>query len=197
MLSPPCFRLSLLPFPWDVAADEYHMLISKCIRRGYHPSTYHRSISPTLQTHGKADYSNPHAWRLIHLLSTMGKWIEKVIATRHRLIPSTQFRAMPGKSTTDAALCLAHDVHAANNHSLYTSLITFDITGYFDHVNHNRLLAVLRNKGIPLPICRWVKSFVNNRETRIWVARITDRARAVRTGCPQGRPVSGVLANYY
>ena len=25
----------------------------------------------------------------------------------------------------------------------------------------------------------------------------TDRARTVRTGCPQGSPVSGVLANYY
>ena len=95
----------------------------------------------------KADYPNPHAWRLVHLLSTMGKWIEKVIATRllyyatrHRLIPPNQFGAMPEKLTTGAALCLAHDIHAANNHNLYTSLITFDITGYFDNVNHNRLL---------------------------------------------------------
>jgi len=134
----------------------------------------------------------------------MGKWIEKVIATRllyyatkHRLIPLNQFSAMPGKSTTDAALCLAHDIYAANNPNLFTSLVTFDITGYFDNVNHNRLLSVLRNKGIPLPICKWAQSFVSRQETRIRMDGFTDGARAVRTGCPQGSPVSGVLANYY
>ena len=83
------------------------------------------------------------------------------------------------------------------NDNLYTSLITFDITGYFNNVNYKRLLAVLRNKGIPLPISKWVQSFVNSRETRIRVDGYTDRARAVRTGCSQGSPVSGVLANNY
>ena len=104
---------------------------------------------------------------------------------------------VPGKSTTDAAMCLTHDIHAANNHNLFTSLLTFDITGYFDNVNHNRLLAILRDKGVPLPRCKWVHSFVNRRETRIRIDGYTDKARAVRTGCPQGSPVSGVLANYY
>jgi len=100
-----------LIWTWDVAADEYYICISKCMRTGYHPSAYHRSISPAVQKPGKAHYSNPRAWRLVHLLSTMGKWIEKFIATRllyyamkHRLIPLNQFGAMPGKSTTDAAL---------------------------------------------------------------------------------------------
>ena len=86
---------------------------------------------------------------------------------------------MPGKSTTDAALCLAHDIQAAYNHNRYTSLLTFDITGYFDNVNHNRLLSILRDKGIPLPICKWVRSFVNQRETKIRVDDFTDEARAV------------------
>ena len=82
-----------LVWTWDVAADKYHMLIRKCIKTGYHPNTYHRSISTALQKPGQADYSNPRAWRLVHLLITMDKWIEKVIATRllyyatkHRLI---------------------------------------------------------------------------------------------------------------
>jgi hypothetical protein len=157
-----------LIWTWDTAADEYHMLISKSIRVGYHLKAYHRSISLALQKPGKADYSNPRTWRLVHLLSTIGKWIEKVIATRllhyttkYRLIPLNQFGAMPGKLTIDAALCLTHDIQAANNHDLFTSLVTFDITGYFDNVNHNGLLMVLCDKGIPLPICRWVQSFVN------------------------------------
>ena len=87
---------------------------------------------------------------------------------------TSQFGAIPGKSTTEAVLCLAHDVHAANNHNLY-SLITFDITGYFDNLNHKRLLAVLWDKGIPLPICRWVQAFINSRKTRIRMGGYTDR----------------------
>ena len=157
-----------LIWTWNIAADEYHIFISKCIQTGYHPTNYHRSISPMLQKPGKADYSNPQAWRLVHLLGTMGKWIEKIIVTRllyyataHGLIPPNQFGAMPGRSTTDAALCLAHDIHAANNHNLFTSLVTFDIMGYFNNVNHNRLLSVLQNKGVPLPICKWVQSFIS------------------------------------
>jgi hypothetical protein len=145
-----------LIWTWDIAADKYHMLISKSIKTGHHPNMYHRSISPALQKPGKADYSNPHARRLVHLLSTMGKWIEKVVATRllyyaakHKLIPPNQFGTMPGKSTTDTALCLTHDIQAANNHNLFTILVTFNITGYFDNINHNRLLTILHNKGIP------------------------------------------------
>ena len=64
---------------------------------------------------------------------------------------------MPGKSTTNAAVCLFHDIHAADNYNPYKGVITFDITGYFDNVNHNIiLLAVLLDKGISLPICKQV-----------------------------------------
>ena len=38
---------------------------------------------------------------------------------------------------------------------------------------------------------------MSRRETKIRVDRYTDRVRAIRTGCPQGSPISGVLANYY
>ena len=155
-------------------------------------NTYHRSISPALQKPGKADYSNPRVWRLVHLLSTMGKWIEKVIAMRllyyakkYWLIHPNQFGAMLGKSTTDTAMCLTHNIHAANNHNLFTSLLMFDITGYFDNINHNGLLVILQDKGVLLPICKWVHSFMSRWETRIRIDGFTDRARAVRMGCPR------------
>ena len=92
---------------------------------------------------------------------------------------------MPGKSTIDAALCLAHNIYAANTHNLFTSPITFDMTRYFDNVNHNRLLVVLWNMGTQPLICTWVQLLVNRRETRMRVDRSTDSARAVRTGYPQ------------
>ena len=70
----------------------------------------------------------------------MGEWIEKVITTRlyyatePRLIPPSQFGAMPVKSTTDTALSSAHDFHSTNTHNLFTNLTTFNSTGYFGNV---------------------------------------------------------------
>ena len=84
-----------------VAAEASHMLISNWIRTGHHQNAHHRSISPALLKPREADYSNPRAWGLAYLLSMMGEWIEKVIATRlyyttkPRLIPPEQFKVMP------------------------------------------------------------------------------------------------------
>ena len=104
------------------------VLISKCIRTGCHPNVYDRSISSTLQKPGKADYSNPRAWRLLHLFSTMSKWIEKSLPlyflAKHWLTSPNQFGPMPRKSTTDPALCLAHDIYAAGNYNIFTRPIT-------------------------------------------------------------------------
>ena len=128
----------------SLSVDTPKLMFKDLFATCYHPNAFHQLISPMLQKPGKADCSNPHAWRLVHLLSTMGKWIEKIVMTRllyytteHGLIPPNQFSAMPGRLTIDAVLCLAHNIQAANNHNLYTSLVTFDITGYFDNVNHN------------------------------------------------------------
>ena len=61
------------------------------------------------------------------------------------------------------------------------SIITLDITCYFDSVNHNRLPEVLRSTGRAIQICKWDKSFVNN---RIRIDGVTDRPKAVKIGCP-------------
>jgi hypothetical protein len=116
---------------------------------------------------------------------------------KHNLIPHSQFRAMPGRSTVDAALCLTHDIKAADNHNLCTSMLTFDITGYFDNINHKRLLMILRQKGVPLPLCKWVYSFLSKKSSKIHVDGMQSKAKPVRTGCPQGSPILGVLANFY
>ena len=61
-----------LLWTWEAVAEEYHMLISKCIQTGYHPNVYHKYLL-ALQKPRKADYSDPRAWRLVQLLSTMGE----------------------------------------------------------------------------------------------------------------------------
>lgn len=198
------FTTRALLWAWSTAYEAFHLVIASTIEYGYHPAVFHDSISPALKKPGKPDYAEPRAWRLVHLLSTFGKLIEKIIANRllhyaaaYNLVSPAQFGAMPGKSTTDAAMSFTHDVQCALNHGLITSVVTFDIQGYFDQVDHKKLLCILRKKGIPLPICKWVRSFVSDRRASISLDGMNDEMKPVVTGCPQGSPVSGVLANYY
>lgn len=69
----------------------------------------------------------------------MGNWIKIVIVMRYRLTPQTSLEPYQ-EINHRTALFLAHDIHTVNNHNLYTSLVTFNITGDFNNVNDNILL---------------------------------------------------------
>ncbi len=133
---------------------------------GYHPREWRTSIAVTLQK-PKRDYSLPRSYRLIQLLEVLGNVLEWVqaqrlayIATRHNLFPSSQFGGIPGRSAKDTLLCTIHDIETAWNHKQKASILTFDITGFFDTIPHSHLLNTLHSYHIPLPITRWVHSFL-------------------------------------
>ena len=179
-------------------------LIQKCAESGYHPRAWRRAVAIALRKPGKPDYSNPRAYRLITLLECLGKVLEKVVARRltflagkHDLVPSNQFGGRSHSSTSDALISFVNDVHAAWNHGRVTSALTFDIKGYFDFVNHKRLLSVLREKGIPLPLVKWVASFLDERQAAVCLDGIRGDMSHVENGIPQGSPVSPILAAYY
>ena len=78
-----------------------------------------------------------------------------------------------------------------------TSALTFDIKGYFDFVNHNRLLAELKRKGLPLEYVKWTASFLSDREAAVCIDGIRGDMKRVENGIPQGSPVSPILAAFY
>lgn len=98
---------------------------------------------------------------------------------------------------TDALLAFANDIQAAWNHDKVMSALIFNIKGYFDFVNHDRLLCVLWQKHIPLPYIRWVKSFLSDRQAAVCLDGMCSTMKAVINGIPQGLPVSPILAGLY
>ena len=140
-----------------------------CLQVGYHPKVWQKAIAVALQKPHKPDYSNPRAYRLIQLLECLGKILEKIIARwlayldgKQNLIPSTQFEGLPNCSTSDVILTFVNDIQAAWTHGKVTTALTFDIKGYFDFVNHNRLINILQTKWIPLPMVQWTASFLED-----------------------------------
>lgn len=164
----------IVKWAWAAASEYIVGLAWHEVKGGHHANVFKRAIAIALRKLGKKDYSKPRAYRLITLLECLGKVIEKVVARRlayyagkFGLVPPEQFGGCANTSTTDAVLTFTHDVHAAWNSGRAVSALTFDIKGYFDFVNHNRLLRVLRDQRIPLPIVRWVRSFLTGRQAAV------------------------------
>src|SRR5260370_6759532 len=113
------------------------------------------------------------------------------------LFPSSQFGRIPGRSTEDTLLCTVHDVKTTWNHKSKASIITFDITGFFDMIPHMHLLKTLCLYHLPLPIIQWVHSFLKDQWGSICLDGKRDRLHSIETGVPQGSCILPILAAYF
>jgi hypothetical protein len=101
----------------------------------------------------------------------MSKLLEKVVAKRlqhnivaHKLIPTTQFGGCAHSSCLDAGLTLMHDIQAAHRVGLKCGILLFNIQGFFNHVNHDCMVAILSNMGFPVALVRWMAGFLRDRK---------------------------------
>jgi hypothetical protein len=186
-------------------AEAIKSMIDACWAIGYHPICFRIATTVCLKKSNKGDYSQVGAWRPIALLSVVGKIAEKVVANRlrnlaedHNLLPKQQMGGRKQRSTYSALELLTEQVHTAwNSGKIVVSLLSLDISGAFDTVSTRRLLAVLKERRIPLWIIRWVRSFMNNRQTTLLIqGELSDPIR-VLGGAPQGSPISPILFLFY
>ena len=152
----------------------------------------------------KPDYSYAKAHCPISLLETMSKLMEKVVAKRmqhnivaHELIPTTQFGGRLHSSCLDAGITLIHDVQTAHAVGLKVGILLFDIRGFFDNMNHNRLAAILGHLGYAPELVNWTKAFLRDRKVHLSFNNITVEERDQPVGVPQGSPMSPILSITY
>ena len=195
---------TVLKWAWEADADHIVELLAACVRAGHHPRQWKEAIVCVIPKQGRADYTLAKNFHPISLLKCLGKLLEKVIArliyqdmAKHSLIPTAQFRGRNASSTLDAGLTLVHDIQSAHQACLYTGLLLFDIQGYFDHVNHERLVQILADLGFAQELVSWCRSFLKDRMVRLrFNGRTADSVDFV-VGTPQGSPVSPVLSTIY
>src|SRR6266702_276891 len=76
-----------------------------------------------------------------NLRKTPGEVMTKrLFSRRHSPQPYPDQLVRRTSSCTDAALTLLHDVTLAHRANLKCGILLFDIKGFFDNVNHNRLV---------------------------------------------------------
>ena len=181
-------------------------LFQACIDQAYHPRTFKTANTITLRKIDKDDYTAPNAYRPIALLNMLGKVMESImskkithLAETHRLLPDTQMGARRGRSTETALELLTEQIHTVwgQGNDKIATLLSMDVAGAYDTVSHRRLIHNLRKRKIPNRITDWVDSFLNGRSTTLAIHSRVTGIFEVRTGIPQGSPISPILYLFY
>jgi hypothetical protein len=110
------------------------------------------------------------------------------------LVPTNQYRGRTASSTVDVALCLIHDIQSTHATGLRTGICLFNIAGFFDHVNHSRLVQLISDLGFAPKITKWCESYLADRKVHLKFNGILSDPLASDIGTPQGLPISLVLS---
>lgn len=185
---------------WPVLGPAISALYQHCLAQGWHPSPFRDASLVAIPKPGKRDRSSPRAYRLIALLSVLGKGLERLVARRmawvaikHKILHPQQFGALPLRSATDLTAALIHDVEEAWARGLKASMLTLDVQGAFDAVLPGRLIGRLREQGWPTNVVQWVASFTQDRTASLRLGTHTSKTFNIPAGLPQGSPISPIL----
>jgi len=189
----------LLKWAFASRPDRFLKIFNAAISFGYH--LWKEAIVVVLPKPNKPDYSLPKAYHPISLLECCGKLLEKIIAKciladahTHNILPPTQFGSRNYHSAVDAAMCLVHNAQAAVKSKLIASVILFDIQGFFNNINIERMVAILTNLSFAPSLCLWVRSFLSDRQ--VWLSFNSFKSDPIHIshGTPQGSPLSPILS---
>jgi len=138
-----------------VAPHLVHDLLAPLVTYGSHPLTLKRADGIVLDKPGKPAYDSPSSFRVIVLLQTFSKILERIMKSRLSclaratgLLDPHQCGSLAGLSASDAVTTLSHEVKTLQMAGRKVSTLFLDIKGGFDNVNPSTLCGILRAKGV-------------------------------------------------
>ena len=153
---------------------------------------------------GRPSYDSPSSFRIIVLLQTISKILERIISSclsviaRHLgLLYRNDCGSLPSLSSFDTCTALTHTVRTLPHPALNVSSLFLDIKGGFDNIDADILYPSLRYKGVNHYLISWVRSFLTGRSCRLLFQGSPRIFSPVSVGTPQGSPVSPLLFVIY
>ena len=167
---------------------------------GYHPTSLKHANGVVLDKPGKPSYNTLASFRIIVLLKTVSKILERILTVRLTslarktgLLHPNQCGSLPGLSTSDAVAVLTHEVNTLQTPLLKVSSLFLEIKAGFDNVNASKLRSLLLSKNIPSYMVDWVSSFLTGRRCTLVFQGAPGVSTLVSVGTPQGSPISPLL----
>jgi len=153
---------------------------------------------------GKPSYDSAASFRVIVLLQTVSKILERVVASclsltarTLKLVHSNQCGSLPALSSFDAAISLVDTVRTLQRPGLRDSTLFLYIKGGFDNVNASIRCSSLKKAGVPHYMISWIGSFLSQRTCRLLFQGYPKSFSAVQVGTPQGSLISPLLFIIY
>jgi hypothetical protein len=178
-------------------------IFNDIIEIGHIPSVW-KNANIILLLKPKKDKKQPSSYRPISLLSCIGKVLEKIIKQRmmkelneRNILPVHQAGFRAHRSTMYNIVRLerfAHEQLAKRQHS---AVIFFDIKAAFDSVWFDGLIYKLYDLRLPKYLIRFIMSFLDHRTASIELENTISRSFTLKSGTPQGSPLSPLLYIIY
>ena len=142
----------ILKWLWSTISHHVTLLFNGCLVHAFHPPLWKHALIHIIPKPGKMDYFALKSYRPISLLDCIGKLMEKAVAKCithaidvEAILPPNQFGSWACSCCLDAALTLTHHVTLVHKINWRSGTLMFDISGFFDNINWERLKVVLLN----------------------------------------------------
>jgi len=170
---------------------------------GHIPNAW-KNANIILLLKSKKDKKQPSSYRPISLLSCIGKVLEKIIKQRlmkelndRKILPIHQAGFRSHRNTMYNIIRLERFAHEQLHKRQHSAVIFFDIKAAFDSVWFEGLIYKLYDLRLPSYLTRFIISFLDNRTASIEIENILSRSFTLKSGTPQGSPLSPLLYIIY
>ncbi|PSR73744.1 hypothetical protein PHLCEN_2v10434 [Hermanssonia centrifuga] len=193
-------------FIWceDLLTPILFLLFQASYELGIYPDFWKISRTLVLRKPQRKDYSLPNAYRPIALLICIAKILSacmaKILAIqteRLGLLSNNHFLGRMGRTTTDSLHYITATVKNAWRTHKVASILFLDVQAAFPSVNPERLLHILRLKGIPKEIVDWLRLKMTSRRTVLCFDDFKSSQFEIKGGLEQGCPLSVILYQFY
>ena len=161
-------------------------------------------IIPLLKA--KKPASELGSYRPISLTSCIVKVLERMVANRLYHLAETNGWIHPsqagfrkGRSCEDQITRSVQRISDGFNSKPFqrSVMVLLDFSKAYDTVWRERLLLTMADKGVPMPLIRWLSSFLRNRQARVRFNGTTSNCRPMHQGLPQGSVLAPLLFVFY